>query len=290
MPELSCATCGKRFHISPWRDKRAQYCSQKCYPHRKGTRRIFRRPIPCLACRKAFEPASGQKRRKFCSLRCAYSVRHKASKPCPICARPFVPRGKQQSCSVACKSRAQRTVAPKICAHCQKPFDHRRDGLKRQYCGRACSDAASWKTIDQAFWAHVEKTETCWLWTAGLDRDGYGYGNFRGKRFRAHRFSYELLIGPIPKRREPDHLCRVRHCVRPDHMEPVTQQENQRRGKSLYGKRLRQRAQTRCKRGHPFDRKNTYNSTDGSRQCRTCRRECARAWFLAHRALKSHRL
>ena len=70
----------------------------------------------------------------------------------------------------------------------------------------------------------------CWLWVASLDRGGYGQFRVSTSPFdgpvRAHRFAYEQLVGPIPSDREIDHLCRVRHCVNPDHLEPVTHQAN----------------------------------------------------------------
>lgn len=75
----------------------------------------------------------------------------------------------------------------------------------------------------------------CWLWRGshGPASNGYGrigVGTQRQRRSRlAHRVSYELLVGPIPDGLVLDHLCGVRHCVNPDHLEPVTQKENVRR-------------------------------------------------------------
>jgi hypothetical protein len=66
----------------------------------------------------------------------------------------------------------------------------------------------------------------CWLWQRTIDRGGYGALNGS----TAHRFVYEMYRGPIPEGLHIDHLCRVRHCVNPDHMEPVTKAENCRRG------------------------------------------------------------
>lgn len=77
------------------------------------------------------------------------------------------------------------------------------------------------------FWAKVQKTDTCWLWIASLDR--HGYGQFRpvgGGTIRAHHF----LIGKPPKGLDWDHLCRARNCVRPEHLELVTRSENLMRG------------------------------------------------------------
>lgn len=65
----------------------------------------------------------------------------------------------------------------------------------------------------------------CWIWTGSIDRDGYGYLH-DGRRHNAHRWTYEKFVGPIPDGLEIDHLCRVRPCVNPDHLEPVTRLEN----------------------------------------------------------------
>lgn len=76
----------------------------------------------------------------------------------------------------------------------------------------------------------------CWVWTGSLSEHGYGCVWFRdaqsGRRsanYRAYRLIYEKLVGPIPRHLEIDHLCRVRQCVRPDHMDLVTHAENNRR-------------------------------------------------------------
>lgn len=70
----------------------------------------------------------------------------------------------------------------------------------------------------------------CWLWTAGKDRYGYGRITSYGKRMGAHRYIWILYHRDVPQGLELDHLCRVRHCVNPAHMELVTHKENMRRG------------------------------------------------------------
>lgn len=79
--------------------------------------------------------------------------------------------------------------------------------------------------------AHVEETAGgCWLWTRRLDRDGYGQlAGPDGKQIAAHRLSYIRAKGPILDGLEIDHLCRVRRCINPDHLEAVTHAENMRR-------------------------------------------------------------
>ena len=121
---------------------------------------------------------------------------------------------------------------------------------------------------EERFWAKVNKTETCWLWTGARSR---GYGSFPMDGLGgAHRWAYLHLVGPIPEGLELDHLCRVRHCVRPDHLEPVTHAENMRRG--VWNNRLK----THCVHGHPFDEANT-TWWKNKRSCRTCHRVLMRA-------------
>lgn len=81
----------------------------------------------------------------------------------------------------------------------------------------------------ERFDAYTEKTDTCWLWTGALTYDGYGMFRHDNRIMGAHRWAYEIAVGPIPRGLQIDHLCRVRNCVRPDHLEPVTNAENTRR-------------------------------------------------------------
>lgn len=117
------------------------------------------------------------------------------------------------------------------------------------------------------FWAKVEKTPTCWLWLASRRRDGYGrFSLSKGRPVLAHRVAWEMARGPIPKGLQIDHLCRVRHCVRPDHMEIVTARTNVLRGDGPAAKHARK---THCIHGHKFTPKNTY-IWNGGRFCRAC--------------------
>lgn len=120
------------------------------------------------------------------------------------------------------------------------------------------------RTASARFWPKVNKTDTCWLWTAARTPDGYGSFDKRV----AHRWAYENCVGPVPDCLELDHLCRVRHCVNPAHLEAVTRCENQRRSPVSAGGR--NAAKTHCPRGHEYDESNTRIDADGSRRCRTC--------------------
>ena len=84
----------------------------------------------------------------------------------------------------------------------------------------------------ERFEKYIQRTDGCWLWRGPIN--GYGYGNIRiggGVRVMAHRLSYERWVGRIPEGMHIDHLCRVRHCVNPDHLQPVTAAENDMRGR-----------------------------------------------------------
>lgn len=113
----------------------------------------------------------------------------------------------------------------------------------------------------------------CWIWKAFLDKDGYGGFQAKGKAVRAHRFSYEFYIGPIPNNLTIDHLCKNPSCVRPDHLEPVTNRENIMRGEGVAAKNSKK---THCKHGHEFSLENTHINTSGKRYCRMCAKLRAR--------------
>ena len=125
--------------------------------------------------------------------------------------------------------------------------------------------------LPRRFWSRVspEPMSGCWLWT-GCDSSGYGVISVDGRQQGAHRVSYETLIGPVSSHLVIDHLCRVRCCVNPEHLEPVTNADNIRRGIGFCGVNSRK---THCPHGHPYDAENTYVTVDdngASRECRKC--------------------
>lgn len=131
-------------------------------------------------------------------------------------------------------------------------------------------------SVESRFWGKVDKTDTCWLWTAATQDNGYGsffIGRVGGRvrLARAHRFAYELAAGPIPDGLVIDHLCRVRNCVNPDHLEAVSNKENLLRGEGLPAIAA---AKTQCSRGgHPLSGPNLYVNPRGERECKSCRRD-----------------
>lgn len=135
--------------------------------------------------------------------------------------------------------------------------------------------------VHERFWPKVDGGDVseCWLWTAYIDPNGYGrfsVGGRAGGMRGAHRVAYELMIAEIPAGLELDHLCRVRHCVNPWHLEPVTPLVNSQRSTAGAVNAQRQLAITHCPQGHTYDDANTRIKKNGTRACRACDRDAAR--------------
>ena len=115
---------------------------------------------------------------------------------------------------------------------------------------------------------------SCWEWTGAKWK---GYGQFgtqitpgKWRNVKAHRFAYEMFVGPIPEGLQLDHLCRNPGCVNPDHLEPVTNRENGLRGTSPAAVHAKA---THCVNGHEFTPENTYRPPGkNERACRECQR------------------
>src|ERR687891_2588570 len=113
------------------------------------------------------------------------------------------------------------------------------------------------------FFEYVRQdSDGCWRWTAGKNRDGYGYFPFEGRSQAAHRVAYKLLEGTIPLDLQLDHLCRVRDCVNPGHLEPVTCRENLLRGNTIAAVNT---TKMRCPKNHAYIEENTYRTAAGQR-------------------------
>lgn len=148
------------------------------------------------------------------------------------------------------------------------------------------------KPVNERFWAHVSKeplgSDECWLWTSATVKGGYGLfflTRAEGTTL-AHRYAFELLVGPIPEGYELHHTCGTEACVRPGHLLPLTPAEHAAlhphasKG-ALNGAARSNLRKDACKHGHPFTQDNTYwrneVGTTGRRwrMCRTCQREAS---------------
>lgn len=145
-------------------------------------------------------------------------------------------------------------------------------------------------TTEERFWVKVDKNGpvpsyaphlgSCWIWTAAL-AEGYGVFSVENRQRRAHILAWMWAKGEIPEGCELDHLCRVRRCVRPDHLEAVTHWVNVARGVSPHGYNIRK---THCPQGHLYDEENTYLGPRGQRICRKCQSRRCREWYQRQRA------
>jgi hypothetical protein len=109
---------------------------------------------------------------------------------------------------------------------------YRSHGTNSRDAGRFVAE----RTEAERFWSKVDRPagDGCWTWLGQTNQ--WGYGHFRRtlapglhRTVKAHRFAYELVVGPIPAGLTLDHLCGTQSCIRPEHLEPVTNAENLRR-------------------------------------------------------------
>ena len=121
-------------------------------------------------------------------------------------------------------------------------------------------------TLDQLV---IGRAEDCWLWQGARDSKGYGHFGLGGRTLRVHRFVYELVHGAVPDGHDLDHLCRVRHCANPAHLEPVTRRENLRRGHTFVAANLAKSHCPRCGGAYTV-------RPSGARRCEPCYRAARR--------------
>jgi hypothetical protein len=120
----------------------------------------------------------------------------------------------------------------------------------------------------------IDPVTGCWVYTGYISPNGYGQVVRRPRKYQAHRYTYEQVVGPIPEGLDLDHLCRNRACCNPDHLEPVTRRENCLRGLCGHITGAKNKAKTHCPQGHEYNEANT-RYCKGERSCRVCARESA---------------
>lgn len=166
----------------------------------------------------------------------------------------------------------------RICQTCGATYEtSRRLG---KYCSSICCSIGRapmrTKTADQLIAEKIEMIPIsgCWIWMGACDKDGYGFLSNDSRMMRAHRFFYESKVKSIPPGLTIDHTCRVRCCVNPSHLEPVTIKVNTLRGTSAGAINA---AKTHCIHGHELSGANLYIRKDG-RGCRACNALSARKY------------
>ena len=152
-----------------------------------------------------------------------------------------------------------------------------------------------WPSPEERFWSKVNKDGPvpdyaphlgpCWMWLGAPKQEGYGDFLLHGKVEYAHRVAYEWLVRPIPDGLQIDHLCRVRICVNPAHLEPVPSRVNTMRGDNPRLTSERGRSKTHCDHGHEFTEANTYWH-EGHRKCKACFAERTRARLAKRKGIR----
>jgi HNH endonuclease len=179
---------------------------------------------------------------------------------CPVCMSPgcATPQGE---CHCGCGE-----LAP-IAKKTATKYGHVK-GLPIRYINGHYQRSTRLSPVDYV----IDEGTGCWTWQRSVTRGGYGHLRESGRMQYAHRLYYERLRGPIPAGLQLDHLCRNPRCVNPEHLEPVTCQENTLRGNTIAARR---KAQSHCIRGHEFTEANTI-ARGRNRACRECQRQAVR--------------
>lgn len=131
------------------------------------------------------------------------------------------------------------------------------------------------KNPSDRFWEKVDKSGDCWVWLASKNTKGYGKFSSNGVPVMAHRFSWEQVNGEIPRELVVNHLCENKPCVRPDHLELITNAENLRYSGVGQKNAEHHKSKTHCRNGHEYTKETTRqtfrkNRISISRRCMVC--------------------
>lgn len=175
----------------------------------------------------------------------------------------------------------------KGCNHARCPRPHSSHGFCSAHaaqwkrCGRTW-EIGQRESIDARIERRSVMQGACRVWQGNVMKNGYGLVSWQGKPWLVHRAVWTEQRGPIPSDMTIDHVkkrgCHSRACTNVEHMEVVTQAENNRRAGALEGTWANRRAKTHCKHGHEYTPENTYVQRNGGRSCRACSRRYSREW------------
>ena len=183
--------------------------------------------LNCANCSKEYTiyKSVAAKGSKFCSKQCNYDYTH-IKRTCIECNKEFTAfrseiekrKGNGKFCSKECQSNGHEY---KNCLTCNKEFKAYLSNIKRR-CDKYCSQQCYFnRTNPIEYFFKSISTENhpndCWIWIAKKDKDGYGI-MWDKQKVRAHRYSYELLIGSIVNNLFVCHTCDTPSCVNPDHL------------------------------------------------------------------------
>ena len=126
------------------------------------------------------------------------------------------------------------------------------------------------------------QADGCWVWQSATTQKGYGTFKWRSTCKSVHRWVWLLTVGPVPEGLEFDHLCRVRACCNPDHLELVTHAENMARAKCRAGTDNHNGAKTHCPQGHEYAVHGRVHK--GRRYCVPCNIATSRQWRAKRKA------
>lgn len=118
----------------------------------------------------------------------------------------------------------------------------------------------------------------CWVWVGSISGRGYGEVWWKGSKAFIHVLMHKLFVGDVPTGFEVDHLCKVRCCCNPNHLEAVTHAENVKRSSAWHHVVKKHKEATHCQRGHPWTKENTYIEPNGKRRCLECKRQRMKNW------------